>query len=128
MGEVINLQQLRLEVGMGRAQPKLPVLRSTTTQDIVSKNTGYFWRTNDWKQKMPRGRTIENVVENTVDPRLSTLDLIAERAGIPAWYLMLPMPEELLQDHGLAKLVAAYMRANEDGRQAILGVATAISK
>lgn len=81
-----------------------------------------------WRQNQPRGKTIENVAIGKTDPQLSTLELIADKAGIPVWYFLLPLPEELLQDLALNELVEAYISTDDKGRQAIISVSKIVSK
>lgn len=58
------------------------------------------------------------------EPRLGTIEKLADGLGIPAWQLQIPnLPIELLRNHTLSKVVENFRDAGAVGRENICRVA-----
>ena len=92
-------------------------VRANTITNIKNNVTRLYKE--QWRQRDKQGKSVYNVVQSGKST-ISTLELVAERANIPTWYLLLPITEELLEIDDLDDLVTLYINANKETRKAVM--------
>lgn len=91
-----------------------------TVNEAILKTVSLLYK-RDWKQTDRQGKTVYNVTRGG-SPTLETLQLVADKANVPAWYLLLPLDEKLLESPELAELVYAFIEASPETRRSILHI------
>lgn len=131
MGEVVWInQKTREDMTMGTAIRKERRRDEITprTRHVIGRNVGLLWDRNNWTQKESKGRTIDRYRSGESNPTISKLEFVAERAGIPVWYLLVPdMDENAISGHDVENLVNAFL-SKPDKRKTILDLVSALTK
>jgi len=86
--------------------------------EIVKRNTAVLYK-RDWKQTDKQGKSVYNVT-STGKATVATMELIAEKSNIPAWYLLLPLSEESLLSNDLNELVSNYIISSPETKKSVL--------
>ena len=86
--------------------------------DIIADNFRYFFN-KQWRQAEPKGKTVENIAKGLSKPTLPSLELVADRAKIPVWYLFLPLSEDLLESTEIDDLIYSYINLSPEKREVI---------
>ena len=89
-----------------------------TLREIAAQNVGLLWDLKKWTQRQPRGRTIGRIRSGQGKPALDTMELIADKARIPVWYLLVPgMDEKAIATRDLEHLVNQYLSLDDEKRR-----------
>ncbi len=97
---------------------------SVQSRDNTLSNNVKFLYDTQWKQHASRGKTVYNYLNGiTVSPKIETIEMVANRARIPVWYMFLPFEEEEITSLDLANLVDMFMGLDKEGRDYVLQAA-----
>jgi len=103
---------------LGFMKMKRPRTRETVAANLATLMRQRHWKARDLAARCNVSfRQIHNILNGTSVPSTETVDELASAFGLRGWHLLMPnLPDDLLCNVALERLVDDYVAADAEGR------------